>query len=158
MSQNTSKNFMKRAVKEARKNLKTEDGGPFGAVVVRNGKVIAAGRNLVLKTNDPTMHAEISAIRKACKKLKTFDLSDCEIYTTCEPCPMCMGAVFWAGLKCVYYGCTRKDAESIGFSDNSIYEAFEKNFEVDEPKIKNTDRESCIRLFEKWSEKERKMY
>lgn len=150
--------FMKKAIKKAKENLEEEDGGPFGAVIVKDGKIISTGKNLVLKTNDPTMHAEIVAIRKASEKLNSFDLSECEIYTTCEPCPMCMGAVFWAKIKAIYFGCTRKDAEKIGFSDNYIYEAFEKNFDVETPKIKNEGREDCIKLFEEFNKKERKMY
>lgn len=149
---------MKKAIKTAQKNLEKEDGGPFGAVIVKNGQIISSGRNLVLKTNDPTMHAEIVAIKKASKKLNTFDLSDCELYTTCEPCPMCMGAVFWAKIKKVYFGCTRKDAEKIGFSDNYIYEAFEKNFEIENFNIENKGRNECIELFKEWDKKERNMY
>lgn len=114
--------FMKKAVDEAWKGLRKNEGGPFGAVIVRKGKIIATGHNEVVKTNDPTAHAEITAIRAATKKLKRFYLSDCEIYTSCEPCPMCFSAIYWARIPKMYYGCTRKDAEAIGFSDKYIYD------------------------------------
>ena len=112
---------MLEAINEASAGVKKGHGGPFGAVIIRNGKIIARGHNRVLKTNDPTMHAEIVAIRKAAKKLKRFDLSDCELYTSCEPCPMCLAAAEWAKIKKLYYGLTRKDAAKIGFSDEKIY-------------------------------------
>ena len=112
------KDFMLLAVREAFKGMRANQGGPFVAVVVKGNKVVARAHNTVLKTNDPTAHAEINAIRKATKKLKRFDLSDCVLYTSCEPCPMCFGAIAWSKIKVVYYGCTRKDADAIGFSDN----------------------------------------
>jgi len=115
------KSFMLEAVKEASAGVKKGHGGPFGAIIIRNGKIVSRGHNMVLKTNDPTMHAEIVAIRKATKKLKRFDLSDCELYTSCEPCPMCLAAVEWAKIKKLYYGLTRKDAAKIGFDDEKIY-------------------------------------
>jgi guanine deaminase len=112
---------MQVAINEAFKGMRKGEGGPFGAVVVRKGKIIATAHNLVLKTHDPTSHAEITAIRKASKKLKKFDLSDCEIYSTCEPCPMCLAAIEWARIKILYYGCTREDADKLGFGDKEIY-------------------------------------
>jgi guanine deaminase len=114
--------FMLEAFKEAKKGFKKKEGGPFGAVIVCEGKLIARAHNKVLKNNDATAHAEIEAIRKASKKLKTFDLKDCEIYTTCEPCPMCYSAIYWARIKKVYFSQTRKDAKKIGFDDEKIYE------------------------------------
>ncbi len=115
------KDFMLEAIKEAKKGLRKNQGGPFGAVIVKNGKIIARGHNMVLSTNDPTAHAEVTAIRRAAKKLKRFDLSDCELYTSCEPCPMCLAATEWAKIKTLYYGCTRNDAAKIGFDDKKIY-------------------------------------
>lgn len=105
----------------AKDNLKTNAGGPFGACVVKNGKIIGKGSNHVLADNDPTAHAEIVAIRQACKKIGSYDLSGCEIYTTCYPCPMCLSAIIWANIKKVYYGNTKQDAAEIGFRDDFIY-------------------------------------
>ncbi len=111
------------AVKEAQKGINSCSGGPFGAVITnQEGQVIAACHNEVLKTNDPTAHAEINAIRQACQKLNTKDLSNCVIYSTCEPCPMCLSAIIWANIKTIYYGSTRKDAGKKGFKDDIIYE------------------------------------
>ncbi|MFK9092169.1 nucleoside deaminase [Bacillus salipaludis] len=113
--------FMKMAVDVAYENVVTNGGGPFGAIVVKNGQVISVGRNQVTTIKDPTAHAEMQAIRAACKVLNSFQLTDCELYTSCEPCPMCLGAIFWARLKIVYYGCTNEDAAKIGFDDQFIY-------------------------------------
>ena len=113
---------MQVAVHEAFKGIRKKHGGPFGAVIVRNRKIISKSHNLVLKTNDPTAHAEVNAIRKASKKLKKFDLSDCELYTSCEPCPMCLSAIYWARISKVYFGCTEKDAEELGFKDKLIHD------------------------------------
>ena len=113
--------FMRRAVALAREKMNADDGGPFGAVVVRNGEIIAEGWNQVTSTNDPTAHAEVVAIRKACAKLGTFDLSDCEMFASCEPCPMCLGAIYWARFPRFYYGNTRDEAAQIGFDDDFIY-------------------------------------
>ena len=113
---------MKLAAAEASAGVKKSHGGPFGAVIVRKGRLVARAHNEVIATCDPTAHAEIMAIRKASAKLKTFDLSECELYTTCEPCPMCLAAILWARIGRVYYGCTRRDAEKIGFRDNLFYE------------------------------------
>lgn len=114
--------FMKKAIEEALNNVLTNHGGPFGAVVVKDGKIIGVGRNEVTSSNDPTAHAEVQAIRDACRYLNTFQLTDCEIYTSCEPCPMCIGAIYWARPKAVYFGCTKQDAAKIGFDDQFIYE------------------------------------
>ena len=145
--------FMRKAVVQAYLGMRKNHGGPFGAVIVRNGEVIAKAHNMVLKTNDPTAHAEIVAIRKATSKLKTFDLSDCEIYTTCEPCPMCLAAIYWAKLRRVYYGCTRKDAERIGFRDKRLYDLIKKGKSPAVEKIK-VERRECIKPFQEWREKE----
>ena len=114
--------YMKVAKELSEENLETNVGGPFGACVVKNGKIIGKGSNHVLINNDPTAHAEIMAIRDACKNIKSYDLSDCELYTSCYPCPMCLSAIIWANIKKVYYGNTKEDAADIGFRDEFIYE------------------------------------
>lgn len=113
---------MREAIQIATENVEQNNGGPFGAIVVKDGKVIGRGRNEVTKTNDPTAHAEVKAIREACDILKDYQLTDCEIYTSCEPCPMCIGAIYWARPKAVYYACTKEEASKIGFDDHFIYE------------------------------------
>jgi guanine deaminase len=118
----TKKGFMKRAVQLALKNVENSEGGPFGALVIKNGQIIGKGQNFVTKNNDPTAHAEIQAIREACTYLNDYQLTDCIIYTSCEPCPMCIGAIYWARPKAVYYACTKEDAANIGFDDQFIYE------------------------------------
>jgi guanine deaminase len=117
--------FMQKAIEEALNNVLTNHGGPFGAIVVKDGKIIGVGRNEVTASNDPTAHAEVQAIRAACSNLKDFQLTDCEIYTSCEPCPMCIGAIYWARPKAVYYACTKQEAAKIGFDDQFIYEQLE---------------------------------
>jgi len=112
--------FMRKAIELAVENVR-QGGGPFGAVITRNGEIVATGVNRVTARHDPTAHAEISAIRAACEKLNTFDLSGCEIYTSCEPCPMCLGAIYWAHLDKIYYGCNKDDAAAAGFDDSFIY-------------------------------------
>lgn len=113
--------FMREAIELANENI-LNGGGPFGAVIVLNGEIVGKGSNQVTNHNDPTAHAEVLAIRDACRKLKRFDLSDCELYTSCEPCPMCMGAIYWARIPKVFFGNTRKEAASIGFDDDFIYQ------------------------------------
>lgn len=115
--------FMSRAIQIAKDGV-NNNGGPFGAVVVKDGKIIAESCNKVTLSNDPTAHAEVLAIRNACDVLKTFDLSDCDIYSSCEPCPMCLGAMYWARIKNLYYAATREDAEAAGFDDSIIYREF----------------------------------
>ena len=141
--------FMQKAIKEASCGLSKGHGGPFGAVIVKNGEVIAKAHNKVLKLGDATAHAEMQAIRKASKKLGTYDLSGCEIYATCMPCPMCMGAIRWANIKSVYFGATSQDAGDIGFRDKEFYER-------DFLELKNIQRDECLELFEMWKEKEDK--
>ena len=123
---NPNKEFMLEAIKLSVEKMQAGFGGPFGAVVVKDGKIIARGYNNVTSSNDPTAHAEVDAIRKACKELNTFQLDDCELYTSCEPCPMCLGAIYWARPKVVYYGNTKADAANIGFDDQFIYEELDK--------------------------------
>lgn len=117
--------FMQKAIGEALNNVLTNHGGPFGAIVVKDGKIIGVGRNEVTASNDPTAHAEVQAIRAACSYLEDFQLTDCVIYTSCEPCPMCIGAIYWARPKAVYYACTKQEAAKIGFDDQFIYEQLE---------------------------------
>lgn len=131
------------AINEAKKGIRNGDGGPFGAVIVKNDEVIAKGHNQVVKNNDPTCHGEIMAIHKVCKKLGTFDLSGCEIYTTGEPCPMCMAAILWANIEKIYYGCNILDTEEIGFRDKKFYEQFENREQL----IHELDRKECLKLY-----------
>lgn len=142
--------FMHAAVKEAFKGVEHNHGGPFGAVITKEGKIIAKAHNSVLKSNDPTSHAEINAIRKASKKLGTFDLSGCEIYSTCMPCPMCLGAIRWANITTVFYGATSQDADAIGFRDQKFYEQ-------DFLQMKNIERDECLEPFRAWQKKEDKI-
>lgn len=130
--EHTHEDFMKMAIALSINNVKENIGGPFGAVIVRDGKIIAQSANKVTTTNDPTAHAEVSAIRLACSELQTFDLTGCVIYTSCEPCPMCLAAIYWAKIKTIYYANTKSDAENIGFSDKFIYD------ELEQPKEKRT--------------------
>lgn len=135
--------YMRMALNEARKGIKAGHGGPFGAVIVKDGVVVAKGHNQVIKNNDPTCHGEIMAIHKACKKLGTFDLSGCEIYTTGEPCPMCMAAILWANIEKAFYGCNILDTEEIGFRDKKFYEQFANR----EQFIQELDRKQCLKLY-----------
>ena len=150
--------YMKKAKQNAQKSIRKKEGGPFGAVILdEKGNVIANGNNKVIVNNDPTAHAEIVAIRSACRKLKKYDLSNCILYTSCEPCPMCLSAIIWANIKEVYYACTREDAESIGFRDNLIYD-YLKGKSRDLIKLKQIDRDECISLFNKYEEEHSKIY
>lgn len=144
---------MRRAIEVAEKGMTANEGGPFGAVIVKDGKIIAEGNNQVTSTNDPTAHAEVQAIRNACSKLSSFQLDDCIIYTSCEPCPMCLGAIYWARPKKVFYGCTRGDAAKIEFDDQLIYD--EIAVKIDERKIEfvNFLREEAVEVFKKWQTK-----
>ena len=119
------KNFMHEAIRLSIENVQSSNGGPFGAVIVKNGEIIATGVNEVTKSNDPTAHAEIIVIRNACKILDSFQLDDCEIYCSCEPCPMCLGAIYWARPKAIYFANTKTDAAEINFDDNYIYQELE---------------------------------
>ncbi|MGC8865454.1 MAG: nucleoside deaminase [Bacteroidales bacterium] len=123
---NSPEQFLREAIELARANVERGKGGPFAAIVVRNGEVIAAAANSVTSTNDPTAHAEVNAIREACRRLGTFQLDDCEIYTSCEPCPMCLGAIYWARLRKVYFAATKVEASEAGFDDDFIYREIEK--------------------------------
>ena len=150
--------YMKIAKELSEENLKTNDGGPFGAVVVKEGKIIGKGSNKVLENNDPTAHAEIVAIREACKSIESYDLSNCEIYTSCYPCPMCLSAIIWSNIKKVYYGNTAKDAEKIGFRDELIYE-YIKNPDKKILNLECIDREETIKVFKDYIEnKDKEIY
>ena len=144
---------MRRAIRLAQNGIDSNQGGPFGAIVVRNGEIIAEGCNQVTSTNDPTAHAEVVAIRNACEKLGSFQLDDCVIYTSCEPCPMCLGAIYWARPAQVFYGCTREDAAEIGFDDQFIYDEIEKTIDERHLKIVNFLRDEALVVFENWANK-----
>lgn len=144
------KKFMRKAIALSIENIKN-GGGPFGAVIVKNNRIIATGTNHVTAKNDPTAHAEINAIRKACRKLETFDLTGCEIYSSCEPCPMCLGAIYWAHLDRLYYGNTKADAKSIDFDDSFIYDEIELSPENRKLKSSQLLAEEAILAFEIWS-------
>ena len=151
--------FMREAIIESEKNLKTGDGGPFGAVVVRNGKIIRRGHNEVIKNADPTCHGEIQAIRDACKYLQTYDLTGCELYTSAMPCPMCLGAIIWANIKVVYYGNTAQDTAQIGFRDDFIYRFIEgKCHNKEVLQLKQLLREEAINAFKKYQEQSMTIY
>ena len=148
--------YMKVAIELSEENLNTNVGGPFGACVVKDGKIIGKGSNHVISNNDPTAHAEIMAIRDACKNINSYDLSGCVLYTSCFPCPMCLSAIIWANIKKVYYANTSKDAEDIGFRDDFIYKYF-KNLENNNIlDLQCTCREEAIKTFEKFKEKDDK--
>ena len=152
----TKEELMRKAIELSVKNV-AEGGGPFGAVIARNGEIVATGVNRVTDEYDPTAHAEVSAIRAACRKLNTFDLSGCEIYTSCEPCPMCLGAIYWAHLDRMYYGNNQHDAAEIGFDDAFIYE--EIALKPEERRLAPTRLlpEEAIKAFEAWRLKDDKV-
>jgi guanine deaminase len=156
MSKNHEK-FMSRAIELAQHGIDANDGGPFGCVVVRNSEIIAEGNNRVTSTNDPTAHAEVVAIRNACEKLGTFQLDDCVIYTSCEPCPMCLGAIYWARPAAIFYACNKVDAAKIGFDDKFIYEEIERPIGERLIKTESIFREEGLKVFENWANKSDKM-
>lgn len=147
--------FMKKAIEISKKSV-LNGGGPFGAVIVKDGKIVASSNNKVTLNNDPTAHAEVMAIRKACKKLNTFDLSGCELYASCEPCPMCLSAMYWAHIDRYYYANQKEDAKQIGFDDHFIYDELDKK-----PEKRSIPREQllhaeALKAFKIWEEKEDK--
>ena len=150
------KNFMQRAIELSVENIKN-GGGPFGAVIVKDGQIISEGTNRVTADHDPTAHAEISAIRQAAEKLNTFDLSGCKIYTSCEPCPMCLGAIYWAHLDEIYFGNTKTDAKNIGFDDSFIYDELKLNPADRKVAMKSLLPDEAILAFENWKNKEDKV-
>ncbi len=149
--------FMARAIELSIENVRSGRGGPFAAVVVKDGKIIAEGTNCVTSTNDPTAHAEIVAIREAAKKLGHFELSGCEIYTTCEPCPMCLGAIYWARPAKLYFANTAEDAARIGFDDSLIFQEFKLPHAKKGIPITQIMREEALAAFRAWEEKEDKI-
>ena len=145
--------FMLRAIRLAQNAIDSNAGGPFGAVVVKDGEIIGEGSNQVTSTSDPTAHAEVVAIRNACKKLGSFQLDDCVLYTSCEPCPMCFGAIYWARPKQVFFACTRRDAANIGFDDHFIYDEIERPIEERHIKSINFLRDEGLTVFNNWENK-----
>ena len=141
--------FMRRAIRLSLDNVK-KGGGPFGAVIVKDGKIIATGTNKVTLNTDPTAHAEVEVIRKAAKKLNNYDLSGCELYTSCEPCPMCLSAVYWSNISRIYFGNTKKDAAKIGFRDDFIYKEIDKPLNKRKLKITQHLRDEALMSFEMW--------
>lgn len=139
--------YMLFAIEEARMGIRAGHGGPFGSVIVKDGEVVGRGHNQVILNNDPTCHGEMMAIRDACKRLNTFDLSGCILYTTGEPCPMCFGAILWANIEKVYYGCNVLDTEEIGFRDNKFYNMTDKE---KQEFSKCLDREECKKLYQEY--------
>ena len=149
------KAFMREAIRLADESVKN-GGGPFGAVIVKDGEIIAGSSNSVTVDNDPTAHAEVNTIRRACKKLGTFDLSGTVVYTSCEPCPMCLGAIYWAHIDRIYYGNDRKDAREIGFADDFIYEELDRPLSERTVPIVPMLRDEALHSFRLWSEKDDK--
>lgn len=148
---------MKRAIELSKEKMLNNEGGPFGAVIVKDGEIIAEGWNQVTSCNDPTAHAEVNAIRNACKKINNFSLEGYSIYTSCEPCPMCLSAIYWARLDKIYYANTRKDAAAIDFDDDHIYS--EINIPIEKRKIpmEQIDRDKAIEVFKTWTKKQDKV-
>ena len=142
--------FIKEAIRLSKEGMEKGEGGPFGAIIVKNGVIVGRGNNKVTSTNDPTAHAEVVAIREACKNLNTFQLSDCILYTSCEPCPMCLGAIYWARFKKVYYANTRKDAADIGFDDDFIYRELEIPMDKRSIPFEPIGREQALQVFQMW--------
>jgi guanine deaminase len=158
-SEGNDESFMREAIRLSFETMRSNTGGPFGAVVVKDGKIIARGFNRVLETNDPTAHAEVVAIREACKALNDFQLSGCTIYTSCEPCPMCLAAIYWARPDKVYFGNTKKDAADIEFDDQFIYDEIERAFSERKIPMMPLLRDEALKAFEEWYKKlDRKKY
>jgi guanine deaminase len=149
--------FMRRAIALGLENVRTGGGGPFAALVVKDGQVLAEGVNRVTTTNDPTAHAEVVAIREACRKLRDFQLSGCDLYTTCEPCPMCLGAIYWARPARVFYGCVAADAAAAGFDDAFIYEELKLPLSGRRMPMVQLLREESLTIFSLWKSQEKKI-
>ncbi|NOQ92298.1 MAG: tRNA-specific adenosine deaminase [Flavobacteriaceae bacterium] len=148
--------FMSEAVKKAIEGMNNNDGGPFGCVIVKDGKIIGKGNNKVTSTNDPTAHAEVTAIRDACKNLNSFQLDGCILYTSCEPCPMCLGAIYWARPEKVFFGSNKTDAANIGFDDAFIYKELPLNYNKRSIPFEQINRNDALKAFQLWQEKEDK--
>ena len=149
---------MREAIRISRAKMRANCGGPFGAVVVHRGKIVGRGWNQVTSTNDPTAHAEVCAIRDACRRLKTFQLDDCELYTSCEPCPMCLAAIYWARFRKVYYGNTRQDAAKIEFDDDFIYREVAAPIGKRKIPMKQLLRVEALTAFKEWADKADKIH
>jgi tRNA(Arg) A34 adenosine deaminase TadA len=145
--------FMREAIRLSREKMRRNAGGPFGAIIVRRGKIVGRGWNRVTSTNDPTAHAEIMAIREACRRLKTFRLDDCELYASCEPCPMCLAACYWARLRKIYYANTRRDAAKIGFDDEWLYREMARPVSRRKLPMKQLLRKEALKVFTEWKNK-----
>ena len=145
--------FMREAIRLSERNMETNEGGPFGAVVVKNGQIIGRGNNRVLASNDPTAHAEVVAIREACTALGSFQLDGCEIYCSCEPCPMCLGAIYWARPEKIYFANTKVDAAEIGFDDQFIYEEIERPIDQRKFFTRQLLRDEALTAFQTWASK-----
>lgn len=150
-------NFMRQAIVLAQDAIDHDNGGPFGAIIVKEGSVIAQGHNAVTSSNDPTMHAEIMAIRKACAMLGTFNLTGCTLYSSCEPCPMCIGAIYWAHLDTIYYGATKTDAAQIGFDDTYIYQELSLTKEKRRLPMHQIMHNEAVNVLRKWEQKKDKV-
>lgn len=148
--------FMEAALQEAYEGIEKNHGGPFGAVVVKNGKIVGRGHNRVLYKKDPICHGEMEAIRDACKNLETHDLTGCQLYTTAEPCPMCLGGILWSNIQEVYFGCDRIDTDRIGFRDDVFYEYLDGKNDI--LSIRQIDHEKCLSLFEHYEAKKAQRY
>jgi tRNA(Arg) A34 adenosine deaminase TadA len=153
MNLKAKEEFMKEAFNVAINGMNQNEGGPFGCVIVKDGKIIGRGNNKVTSTNDPTAHAEVIAIREACKNLKSFQLEGCEIYTSCEPCPMCLGAIYWARPEKVYFGSNHMDAANIGFDDEFIYKEIPLPYDKRSIPFEQLGRDIALEPFQKWMEK-----
>lgn len=150
--------YMEMAYNKALENSKDGIGGPFGCCIVKDGEVISLESNSVLRDNDPTAHGEVNAIRAACKKLGTYDLSGCELYTTHSPCPMCLSAIVWANISKVYFGCTTVDTRDLGFRDEDMYEWLAGEIDVDMVELEQLDREDCLKLCEVYKTQQGTIY
>jgi tRNA(Arg) A34 adenosine deaminase TadA len=156
MENTAHEKFMRIAIELAEDNVKRGIGGPFGAVIVKDGMIVARSANRVVSTNDPTAHAEVSVIRLACQELETYNLSGCEIYTSCEPCPMCLGAIYWARIDKIYYANTKADAAAIGFDDHFIYDELENPMEKRKLPFVQILRDEALPAFKLWERTEHK--
>jgi len=145
------------AIRLSQQNIRDGNGGPFACVIVKEGKIIACGTNLVTSTNDPTAHAEIVAIREACRRLGSFHLAGCDIYTSCEPCPMCLSAIYWARIDRIYFANTREDAAKIGFDDLFLYQELPKPLHERKIPMKQLMREEALAAFREWEQKQDKI-
>ena len=144
---------MQAAIAESKRGMDNNEGGPFGAVIVKDGKIIGKGNNRVTSSNDPTAHAEVTAIRDACKRIENFELDGCEIYTSCEPCPMCLAAIYWARIDCIYYANTKQDAADIEFDDDFFYQELDKPIDKRTIPMKQMMRKEALEVFTAWTNK-----